>query len=320
MKKKVAIMFWGIIGLVMLILLTYEIIFWFGTPVTVLNPDNDSYVTVDDVNIYYTVHGTDRGTERPAIILLHSGAWSSLEYDAVIAQLKDNFIVYAFDMPGFGKSDKPQTKYSLDYLSQTMSTAMSQLSIGPAHIVGASMGGTVALQMAANNPEQIQSLTLIDPLGFGNEINKAALWAQIPIVAEVVVFPNRPVFDYVVDEGLQWHENIHEDTRQKLFEVSKLPKASRAKLSILRTMISANHIAPDVITMVDDAARRTYQPVLILWGERDTYAPPTQREHAIELMPQTIAPELFSTGHFTHIEAPKQVANEITAFIQSGQK
>lgn len=314
MHKKAAIAVWGVIALVILALTTYEIIFWFGTPASLIDPDRDNYVTTkDNINLYYSVYG-DSG---PRIVLLHSGAWSSVEYNGLIQELKQEYVVYAFDLPGFGKSDKPQKRYTIPYITAQMDDAFNQLFANQSiHLVGASAGGTVALQLARQYPGMVQSLTLIDPLGFGEEINQVALWAQIPVLTELVLYPNRPVFDYVMNEGFQWHDAIDEDVRQTLFEESQLPKSSRAKLSILRATMSSNKVDSEIVTTMADAAAHITQPVLLLWGQHDSYAPAAQRLRAKELMPQAVVPELLPTGHFAHIEAPEQVAQQIKQFIQ----
>ncbi|MDP3970987.1 MAG: alpha/beta hydrolase [bacterium] len=312
MKKKGNTIILVSFSILVIALGLFEIFFWFGTSSNDLDDAKDKFITVQNNDIYYTVKGNG-----PPVLLIHSGSWSGVEYDGIIEQLKSNYTVYAVDMPGFGRSDKPQTSYTVSYLTEQMSGFIDKFPEKEFHLVGASVGGSIALQLAANHPKQIKTLTLIDPFGFGDDINQTAVLAQLPILSELVLFPNRFTFNYILNHGLLSNKALDDDYRDKLFTTTKVPKAQRAKLSLLRSTITGRGVHKDVRTAVDEAAKKVKQPVLLIWGEHDTYAPFEQSEAALKIISKSQLKSLPKAGHFAHMEAPQQVAKYINSFLKN---
>lgn len=292
----------------------FTIIFWFGTPPSLVQNDGQA-VTVHGSKIAYQIHG--QGKE--ALLLIHSAAWSSAEYNALAESLSKQYTVYLVDLPGYGRSDKPQLRYSLQKLTAMMTEFIEQFPEKKFHLIGASTGGTISVLLAAQFPERIQTVTLIDPIGFGQDINQVALVAQVPIVAELLLYPNQLTFHYVLNQGwLTDHGNITPDLADQLYHDAVLPKASRAKLSLLRSLITVRGVAPDVLALVNQSARQLHQPVLLLWGEEDSYAQISQHQHALTLLPQATYHPIPQAGHFPQLEQPDLVANYLQEFLQAG--
>ncbi|MBI2415872.1 MAG: alpha/beta hydrolase [Candidatus Kerfeldbacteria bacterium] len=310
MRKLRSIILWCLLA-AMIGLSVFEIFFWFGTPTKAFNQTQDERITVSGTNIVYNKQG-----QGEAILLIHSGAWSSLEYEAMASALDDHYTVYRVDLPGFGKSDKPQITYDLPFLTTKMAGFIQQFPEQTVHLVGASFGGTIALQLAAQYPERIRSLTLIDPIGFGSEINQLALVAQIPLLAEFLFYPNRTIFNYSLNHGLVDAQQLPEQYREQLYQNCQLPKAQRAKLSILRSSITVRGVDPVMQQAVTTAAAAVQQPVLLVWGEQDTYAPITQLENAKAKLPQATSIILPHTGHFAHMESPKLIVEQLQLFLK----
>lgn len=305
------------ISLVALLLLIvslgiFTIVFWFGTPPSVSHRSTAS-IPVHQWKIAY--HTLGQGEE--ALLLIHSAAWSSVEYTALAERLSKHYTVYLVDLPGYGDSDKPQTSYSLSFFRDTMVRFIEQFPEQRFHLVGSSVGATLSVLLATDFPDRVQSLTMIDPVGFGEEIDRTALIAQMPILAELLLFPNRATFYYVLNQGwLTDHGNINLNLKEQLYQDAVLPKASRAKLSLLRDLITVrNGIAPTVLTTVDQAAIQVQQPVLLLWGEQDSYAPIAQHMHALTVLPQAQYHSIPESGHFPQLEQPDSIAKYIIDFI-----
>ncbi len=126
----------------------------------------DRYVQVGQINTRYWTEG-DKGT---TVILLH-GIGSSVEtWTYNISVLAQHHRVYAVDLVGAGRSDKPPATYSLTYLAQFVLGFMDAMSIECASLVGNSLGGGVALQFALNFPQKVEKLVLVNSLGLGKEI------------------------------------------------------------------------------------------------------------------------------------------------------
>ncbi len=292
----------------------YEIFFWFGTPPTVEPPadESSSVITVDGQAIAYRTQGAG-----DAVMLLHSGAWSSIEYRFIAEALDDTYTVYLVDLPGFGYSDKPQVTYSLSYLEEQMMAFVDQFPEERFHLVGSSISGTLSILLASEYPERVRSVTTISPVGFGSEINQSSIFTQVPVLAEILFNPNKLIFNFVLDNGVLNSARLSEEFREELYAQSKLPKAQRAKLSILRSTLSIQGVQPELMSTLDTAAVTVRQPILLLWGSEDTYTPIEQLDHATSMMPAANIYELVDTGHFAHIESPDLVLEYLLPFLDN---
>lgn len=119
----------------------------------------------------------EAGAGAPAL-LLHCALGRSAAWTGVIAALGDRLAIRAPDLPGHGGTGHDPGR-SLQ--EQALEDARALLADrGPAHVVGHSFGGTVALRLAVENPEAVASLTLIEPVLFAllAETNPAALAAE----------------------------------------------------------------------------------------------------------------------------------------------
>ena len=94
----------------------------------------------------------------PVILLIHGMAGSSRTWDSVIPLLAKDHTVIAPDMLGHGESEKPQTDYSLGAFACGLRDLLRILSIEQATVVGQSLGGGVALQLAYQHPEFCERL------------------------------------------------------------------------------------------------------------------------------------------------------------------
>lgn len=110
---------------------------------------------VADISIYYET----RGDGDPLVLIMGLGGGSSLWWKQVDF-FSTEFHVITFDSRGVGRSDKPDTPYSMDRLVDDAAGLIERLGIASAHVYGVSMGGMVAQELALRHPKLVSSLTL----------------------------------------------------------------------------------------------------------------------------------------------------------------
>jgi 3-oxoadipate enol-lactonase len=111
---------------------------------------------INDVGIYHEVHGDGEP------VLLIGGLGSELSmFGGIVARLAQGSKVIAFDNRGAGRSDKPDTPYSIEMMAGDTLGLMDVLGISRAHLVGISMGGSIALELALGHPDRVQGLVLV---------------------------------------------------------------------------------------------------------------------------------------------------------------
>jgi len=118
----------------------------------------DLFVKAGDI----TMHALKCGkASKNTIIFIHGYVASSWWWRGVMEALENDFASYAIDMRGCGESDKVHNGYSPDQMAADVAAFMEALNIGPAVIVGHSMGGYVAQAFALNHPDKVEKLVLV---------------------------------------------------------------------------------------------------------------------------------------------------------------
>src|SRR6266567_1248417 len=101
------------------------------------------YIKVSDIQMYYEIHGNG----EPLVLIIGLGTDIS-EWEGIIHWLAQKYKVLAFDNRGTGRTDKPDTQYSIEMMADDTTELMQTLGIQQAHILGISMGGRIALALA----------------------------------------------------------------------------------------------------------------------------------------------------------------------------
>lgn len=99
--------------------------------------------------------------DGPPLVLLHGLAGSGQWWERNLPALASSFKVTSIDLPGFGSSDR-STRLILDEVPAQVAALMGELGIERAHVMGHSMGGLVAGGLAAEHPERVDRLVLVD--------------------------------------------------------------------------------------------------------------------------------------------------------------
>jgi pimeloyl-ACP methyl ester carboxylesterase len=109
-------------------------------------------------------HATNGGPDAEPAVMLHGLGGSSLNWTDLMAAMGDRLDAYAPDLNGFGASPPPRDgDYTPAGHARGTAALIEHLGIGPVHLFGNSMGGAVALQLAARRPDLIRTMTLISP-------------------------------------------------------------------------------------------------------------------------------------------------------------
>src|SRR6266568_7136982 len=114
------------------------------------------YVKVNDIHMYYEIHGDG----EPLVLIVGLGTDIS-EWEGIIRWLAKTYQVLAFDNRGVGRTDKPDTPYSIEMMADDTAGLMQTLGIEQANILGISLGGRIALEMALRHAPSVKKLVLV---------------------------------------------------------------------------------------------------------------------------------------------------------------
>jgi 3-oxoadipate enol-lactonase len=111
---------------------------------------------IDDINLYYEIHG-----EGEPVVLITGLASDLSELQGIIRALSAKYQVLAFDNRGAGRTDKPDIPYSIELMARDTAGLMRAVGITRAHVIGISMGGRIALELALRHPQMVNKLVLV---------------------------------------------------------------------------------------------------------------------------------------------------------------
>jgi pimeloyl-ACP methyl ester carboxylesterase len=115
-------------------------------------------INVNGVNLFYR----DTGSNKPPMLCLH-GRWGRGEtWTDLMSRLRDRYRIIAPDQRGHGLSDRPVARYASQDLARDAYGLLEQLGLGPAIVVGHSMGGRVAGHVAAMYPQVVRAVAILD--------------------------------------------------------------------------------------------------------------------------------------------------------------
>jgi pimeloyl-ACP methyl ester carboxylesterase len=134
---------------------------------------------VNGIEVYYETAG-----EGPPVLLLHGLGSSTLDWEYQVPELARSYRVITMDVRGHGRSSRPPGPYRVTQFAQDAVALLRTLNAAPAHVVGLSMGGMIAFQMAVDASEAVRSLTIINsgPAMILQGMQKAALALRFAIV------------------------------------------------------------------------------------------------------------------------------------------
>ncbi len=116
-----------------------------------------SLLTVNGVDLYWESTG-----EGPALLFLHGLGSSTCDWDAQVAHFARDWRAIALDLRGHGRSGKPPGPYSVGQFADDVAGFIRQVADAPVHLVGWSMGGMIAFEVALRAPRLLASMTIVN--------------------------------------------------------------------------------------------------------------------------------------------------------------
>jgi pimeloyl-ACP methyl ester carboxylesterase len=272
----------------------------------------DQYVKVGQINTRYWVLG-DKGS---TVILLHGGGGSVEFWLYNIGALAQYHRVYAVDMVGSGRSDKPSASYSLTYQAQFIKDFMDTLSIESATLVGNSMGGGAALQFAMMFPQQVNKLVLVNTLGLGREIAIGIRLATLPFVCRLLR-PSRRLIMSTLKHNFYDLTVIPKEWIEIRYPVFMLPGRKKALLELARMNFNLFGVRSQVFRPIVDKLASITAPTLVIWGQQDRILPVAHAHIAAKGLPNACLHIFDPCGHHPHLERPEEFNALVLEFLAS---
>lgn len=125
------------------------------------------FIKIRDINCYYEIHG-----QGEPLLLIAGLASDSQSWQTILAELARHFQVIIFDNRGVGRTNYPQNSFTIDTLAEDAVALLDELGIERTHILGHSIGGYIAQEIAINHVSKADKLILASTAAFTSERNK----------------------------------------------------------------------------------------------------------------------------------------------------
>jgi len=251
----------------------------------------------------------------PTLVLLHTLRTQLDLFEKIVPELSKHFTVYALDYPGHGYSDIPDARYDAAFFTEAVEGFLDRLDLRDVTVAGVSIGGSLALIIAARHNPRVARVIAINPYDYAEGRGMArSSWAGwlvtyaslVPFAGETVNrLRNFLIVSAVFRGGVADANAIPPALMKEMYEVGSRPGHYRAFISLLRNAASWEAAAKDYGQIAI--------PVLLIWGDRD-WATPEEREHDRSLIPGVEMTTLERGGHFLPLDRPKELLELIVRF------
>ena len=266
------------------------------------------------------IHGTEvnyvdigeQGSDRP-IVFVHGlgGQWQNwLENIPRFAQSRR---VIALDLPGFGLSEMPGERITIELYGRVLAELGDRLDLNPAVVVGNSMGGFVSAELAIRRPDSVERLMLLASAGVSKmDVAKQPIMAAAK-AAGLIVTSNVAQQQWVARRPALRHA--------ALAVVARHPSRLRSDMvfeGLLKGTAKPGFETALRACLDYDFRERLPQigcPTLVVWGEKDAIIPVRDADKFVELIEGARKVVIEDTGHVPMVERPRTFNGLLEEFL-----
>jgi 3-oxoadipate enol-lactonase len=252
---------------------------------------------VGEIDLYYETAG-----QGQPILFIHGLGSSGRDWDLQVALFAQHYQVVTLDMRGHGQSDKPPGPYNVPLFAADTAALIRSLRIDPAHIVGLSMGGMIAFQLAVSAPDLVKSLVIVNS---GPELVLRTWKERLRGLQRLLI------------ARLLGMRKMGQVLSKRLFPKPEQEELRRAIVerwaeNDKRTYIDSTRglVGWSVVDRLD-AVRC---PTLVIAADED-YTPVSLKEAYVAKMPQAELVIITDSRHATPIERPEEFNRALMTFL-----
>ena len=265
---------------------------------------------INDIEMYYEVHGPTVLPEDQAdslLLIMGLGA-NTTSWEMQIPAFSREYRTVAFDNRGSGRSDKPQSPYTIPQMADDAAALLDHLGISSAHVFGMSMGGMVAQEMALRHPQRVRTLVLGGTMAGGPNAVMAGpqliqQWASTALLPLEQAIENGLRFLYSEEFIARNHERLVRRALDLAYLQPPLDAVQRQVMAVLQ--FNTFQRLADVTA-----------PTLVISGTADQIVPPENSRILAERIPGAQLIELEGAGHGFLAEKAEETNSTVLAFLR----
>ncbi len=253
---------------------------------------------LNDIGLYYEIIG-----EGAPLLFIHGLGSSIRDWEPQVDFFAERYKVILFDVRGHGKSSKPPGPYSIPQFAADTANLLEKLEVAPVHVVGISMGGMIAFQLAIDHPEMLKTLTIVNSSPeYIVRTFKARLqtWQRFLVIR---IFGMRKIGEIISQRMFPKPE--HAELRDVFVErwAENDPRAYRASMRAILGWSVMSHLGGIECPTLVVASDGDYTPV----GEKESYT---------EQIPKGELSVIADSRHGVTVERPEEFNSVLESFLQ----
>jgi pimeloyl-ACP methyl ester carboxylesterase len=273
----------------------------------------DGYFTWRGYRVAYTRHGSG-----PALLLVHGihAAASSFEWRQNVESLAASHTVYAIDLLGFGRSDRPGVKYTARLYLALLTEFATKVVREPCVLVASSLAGAYGIVLAARDAARFPALIAVAPTGLRRLSRPASATGDVARLLVDTPVLGTAMFNALVSRDSLRHfllkvyaENglVTDALVERYYQTAHQPGARHAPAAFISGQLNID---------VRDSLRRLVQPMLIVWGAQAVEAPIDDLLGFRSLRPDAEVSIIERAGDLPHDERPREFNRTVVGFLE----
>jgi len=260
-----------------------------------------------------TVRAIECGpADGPAVFLVHGWACSVYTFRRNLRALADaGFRVHSADLKGHGLSDKPlaPTEYGTEAMAEHLSQILDALGVGRVALVGHSMGGALALDVAMRWPERVTRVALLDSVGLGEArlVKVVRALTPAPLTPLLPRLARRWMVTVVLRFAYGAFGGFAERDVDEYWAPTQFPEA------VYAARLIAHHFTWSPVPAERLGELRC--PALVLFGTRDRLVSPRSARQLLDALRDGRLALVEGAGHVALEERPEEVNRHLVSFL-----
>jgi pimeloyl-ACP methyl ester carboxylesterase len=282
--------------------------------------DRPPLLRVTDVDVPgATIRALVSGEGPAEVICLHGLGSNKASFFATVAALTPEHTVHAIDLPGFGASSKPaRAPYDAAYFARAVIGYMDATGLERAHLVGNSMGGRIALEVALDEPDRVSTVTLLSPaLAFRKRRSLVPLVKLVRPELAAIPHPIRAAQVRAQFWSLFARPERLDPAAADIAadEFCRTYRSRSARIAFFAALRSIYLDAPHGRRGFWTRLATLGPPALFVWGENDRLVPAAFARHVAEALPSSSQVVLPDCGHVPQVELAERTSGLIRDHI-----
>jgi pimeloyl-ACP methyl ester carboxylesterase len=275
------------------------------------------------------VHHMHGGRGSPVLFIHGLGSSGYIEWRFNLEPAAARHRVYAPDLPGFGRTEKPRARYGIPYFTRFIERYMESRRLRSATVVGASLGGRIALELALRRPQLVSKLVLVNALGLGRpNVRFSYGLVTIPRVGEAVMKVARNALHWAPPDMVRrvaarysgassdLNRTMDDTYLGHMRELYSAEGYHDAYLATIRSLVTPRALLGQQYDVTKKLGELTL-PVQLIWGADDPLFPVAHATRAHALIDGSRLAVIEGAGHTPQAERPEEFNRVLNAFLSA---